>query len=90
MKSRQTLHYCVLDEEMKEECTSRLEYITTNNEELGVKYTTVTEKEKNIVVKAIGLRQGHWFKCPKGKVNAQFRFEVGNFKMKFTKRFACN
>ena len=57
-----------LDEQSKDNCSSYLEYITSNNEALSVMYTTVTEEEKKILVKAMGLGQGHWFKCPKGHI----------------------
>ena len=57
-----------LNEQSKENCSSYLKYITSNNEALSVKYTTVTEEEKKILVKAMGLTQGHWFKCPKGHI----------------------
>ena len=30
-------------------------------------YQNVTREEKDIIVKAMGLAQGHWFKCPKGE-----------------------
>ena len=51
---------------MKNNCARCLQYFK-ENKSLGVNYTTVTEEEKKIIVKAIGLSQGHWFKCPKGK-----------------------
>ena len=46
---------------------------TTNIEWIGrsygleVFYQEVTRQEKDLIVKAMGLTQGHWFKCPKGK-----------------------
>jgi hypothetical protein len=55
-----------LGEKIKKNCSTRLEHIT-RNKALGVKYTAITEEEKKIIVKVIGLAQGHWFKCPKGK-----------------------
>ena len=30
-------------------------------------YQNVTREEKDLIVKAMGLAQGHWFKCPKGE-----------------------
>jgi hypothetical protein len=51
---------------MKDHCSRCLQYIT-RIKALGVKYATITEEEKKIIVKAIGLSQGHWFKCPRGK-----------------------
>ncbi|XP_028413341.1 NFX1-type zinc finger-containing protein 1-like isoform X2 [Dendronephthya gigantea] len=56
-----------LSEEIKDGCTRRLKYLT-QKKALGVKYTAVTEEEKSIIVKAMGLAQGHWFKCPKGHI----------------------
>lgn len=35
---------------------------------LNVSYQQVTREEKDLIVKAMGLTQGHWFKCPKGHV----------------------
>ena len=29
----------------------------------------ISEQERDMVVKAMQLAQGHWFKCPKGKAN---------------------
>ena len=54
------------DEHKKKKCTKRLKLIT-RNKSLGVKYGHVTEAEKKVIVSAIGLSQGHWFKCPKGE-----------------------
>ena len=31
-----------------------------------VSYVPVSETEKKMIVKAMDLKQGHWFKCPKG------------------------
>ena len=30
-------------------------------------YQDITDKERSMIVKAMGMAQGHWFKCPKGK-----------------------
>lgn len=30
----------------------------------------LTEKEKKVIVSAIGLSKGHWFKCPMGHIYA--------------------
>ena len=60
-----------LAEKEKNYCALFLKYFK-ENKSLGVKYTTVTEKEKANIVKAIGLSQGHWFKCPKGKNKCTF------------------
>ena len=37
-----------------------------NRYDLNVFYQQVTKQEKDLIVKAMGLTQGHWFKCPKG------------------------
>lgn len=44
-------------------------------------YQKVTREEKDLIVKAMGLAQGHWFKCPKGRdrwIGLHF-FETSNF-----------
>ena len=33
----------------------------------GLRYEPVTQDEKAMIVKAMGMSQGHWFKCPKGE-----------------------
>ena len=50
-------------EKEKDICTGHLGRVI-RNKSLGVTYSTVTEEEKNMIVKAIHLKQGHWFKCP--------------------------
>lgn len=45
---------------------ARLDRIRRQNS-LEVRYTEITEDEKNMIVKAMSLGQGHWFKCPKGR-----------------------
>jgi len=35
---------------------------------LTVFYQDVTREEKDLIVRAMGLAQGHWFKCPKGHI----------------------
>ena len=39
-----------------------------------VRYHVVTDSEKKMIVKAMDLKQGHWFKCPKGKLELKFEF----------------
>lgn len=34
---------------------------------LSIFYQKVTKEETDLIVKAMGLTQGHWFKCPKGR-----------------------
>ena len=41
---------------------------------LSVFYQQVTREEKDLIVKAMGLTQGHWFKCPKGKHKGKYFF----------------
>ena len=43
------------------------------SQSLDVYYQTVTREEKDLIVKAMGMTQGHWFKCPNGE------FERHNF-----------
>ena len=38
---------------------------------LDVFYQDITDKEKDMIVKAMGMAQGHWFKCPKGEKSTQ-------------------
>ena len=37
------------------------------SQSLDVYYQTVTREEKDLIVKAMGMTQGHWFKCPNGE-----------------------
>ena len=46
--------------------TVRIERIRRLNS-LTVFYQDVTREEKDLIVRAMGLAQGHWFKCPKGE-----------------------
>ena len=41
---------------------------------LTVSYQQVTREEKDLIVKAMGLTQGHWFKCPKGRPKGEYFF----------------
>lgn len=41
---------------------------------LNVSYQEVTREEKDLIVKAMGLTQGHWFKCPKGRHKGKYFF----------------
>ncbi|XP_068745964.1 NFX1-type zinc finger-containing protein 1-like [Montipora capricornis] len=51
----------------RERYTTRIERIRQRNN-LTVFYQDVTRQEKDLIVKAMGLTQGHWFKCPKGHI----------------------
>lgn len=33
----------------------------------GIRYEPVTKEDRDMIVRAIGLTRGHWFKCPKGE-----------------------
>ena len=59
--------FSYIAEQEKGFCSRIIEAIT-QSKALSVKYTAVTEEEKKTIVKALGLSQGHWFKCPKGIV----------------------
>lgn len=48
--------------------TARIKRIR-REQNLQVFYQAVTRDEKDLIVKAMGLTQGHWFKCPKGELN---------------------
>ena len=37
---------------------------------LHTSVTPLTEEEKKLVVTAMGLSKGHWFRCPKGHIYA--------------------
>ena len=41
---------------------------------LNVSYQQITREEKDLIVKAMGLTQGHWFKCPKGRPEGKYFF----------------
>ncbi|XP_068745969.1 NFX1-type zinc finger-containing protein 1-like isoform X4 [Montipora capricornis] len=51
----------------RERYTTRIEMIRRRHN-LTVFYQDVTRQEKDLIVKAMGLTQGHWFKCPKGHI----------------------
>ena len=59
-------YWILLDQDTRERYTARIERI---RESFGLQvfYQNVTREEKDIIVKAMGLAQGHWFKCPKGE-----------------------
>lgn len=50
----------------REEYMSRIKWIR-RSQNLEVYYQTVTREEKDLIVKAMGMAQGHWFKCPNGE-----------------------
>ena len=50
----------------REEYMSRIKWIR-RRQNLEVYYQTVTREEKDLIVKAMGMAQGHWFKCPNGE-----------------------
>lgn len=50
----------------REEYMSRIKRIR-RRQNLEVYYQTVTREEKDLIVKAMGMTQGHWFKCPNGE-----------------------
>ena len=54
------------DKSDRDRYTARIERIRHLNG-LEVFYQEVSRQEKDLIVKAMGLTQGHWFKCPKGK-----------------------
>ena len=37
-------------------------------------YQAVTREDKDLNVKAIGLTQGHWYKCPNGEWDVVIKF----------------
>ncbi|XP_068707528.1 NFX1-type zinc finger-containing protein 1-like [Montipora foliosa] len=51
----------------RERYTNHIKRIRERNN-LTVFYQDVTRQEKDLIVKAMGLTQGHWFKCPKGHI----------------------
>lgn len=59
-------YWILLDQDTRERYTARIERI---RESFGLQvfYQNVTREEKDLIVKAMGLAQGHWFKCPKGE-----------------------
>lgn len=64
------------DKTDRDRYTSRIEWIRYVNR-LQVFYQEVTREEKDIIVKAVGLAQGHWFKCPNGEHHrSMFRYTL--------------
>ena len=49
-----------------DETTSVKAAVTKLSTELFVPGLGITNEEKIQIVQAIGLRQGHWYKCPNG------------------------
>jgi len=56
-----------IDKADRDSYTARIERIRRWND-LQVCYQNVTREEKDLIVRAMGLAQGHWFKCPKGHI----------------------
>lgn len=56
------------DKDHRDRYTARIKRIR-REQNLQVSYLAVTREEKDLIVKAMGLTQGHWFKCPKGELN---------------------
>ena len=57
------------DKDRRERYFDRIKRIR-RDQNLQVSYLAVTREEKDLIVKAMGLTQGHWFKCPNGELNA--------------------
>ena len=55
------------DKEGRERYEKRLEEISQKYHGLEVRYMAVTREEKDMIVKAMELAQGHWYKCPNGR-----------------------
>ena len=56
------------DKDHRERYFARIKRIR-REQNLQVSYLEVTREEKDLIVKAMGLTQGHWFKCPNGELN---------------------
>jgi len=56
-----------IDKDHRERYFNRIKRIR-REQNLDVSYLAVTREEKDLIVKAMGLTQGHWFKCPKGHI----------------------
>lgn len=63
---RKTFSGSILEKDTRDRYTTRIERIRRFCG-LQVFYQEVTREEKDLIVKGMGLAQGHWFKCPKGK-----------------------
>ncbi|KAM7449156.1 NFX1-type zinc finger-containing protein 1 [Porites harrisoni] len=57
----------VIEKGVRDRYTTRIERIGRSCG-LEVFYQEVTRQEKDMIVKAMGLAQGKWFKCPKGHI----------------------
>ena len=70
MKSRKIKRYLLnrpfSEQKYREVYMSRIKRIR-RSQSLDVYYQTVTREEKDLIVKAMGMTQGHWFKCPNGE-----------------------
>ena len=63
-------HYfaTISGKDLRKHYTARIKRIR-REQNLQVSYLAVTREEKDLIVKAMGLTQGHWFKCPNGELN---------------------
>ena len=55
-----------IEEEVIEQLKQQIQNIYRKHPQL----TPITPEEKVQIVEAIGLKQGHWFKCPQGHIYA--------------------
>jgi hypothetical protein len=55
------------DEVTREHQMARIDMIRKRYN-LSVHYETVTREDKDMIVKAMDMAKGHWFKCPKGEL----------------------
>ena len=69
-KTHENYYGFISDENDRKRYTARIERIRRSHC-LQVFYQNVTREEKDLIVKAMGLTQGHWFKCPKGEYRLQ-------------------
>ena len=60
------------DKHHRESYFARIKRIR-REQNLQVSYLEVTREEKDLIVKAMGLTRGHWFKCPNGELNTLAR-----------------
>ena len=56
------------DKDLRKRYTARIKRIR-KEQNLQVSYLAVTQEEKDLIVKAMGLTQGHWLKCPNGELS---------------------
>ena len=74
---RKLLNRPFSEQRYREVYMSRIKRIR-RSQNLDVYYQTVTREEKDLIVKAMGMAQGHWFKCPNGEF-VQHNFSPMNF-----------